>query len=134
MNKLDCTISKLVNMLVTMEGTLKSLRGTVLSEERTSSKRKSSWKKRTKSTKKQKKESKPKKDVPKKAEAKEKYFHCDAEGHWRKNCPLYLESLKIKKDDKPSEGILVIESNFMISSISNWVLDSGSSAYICTSM
>ena len=84
--------------------------------------------------KKQKKESKPKKDVPKKAEAKKKYFYCDAKGHWRRNCPLYLKSLKTKKGDKSSEGMLVIESNLMISSTSNWVLDSGSSAHICTSM
>ena len=49
--------------------------------------------------KKQKKESKLKKDVSKKAEAKKKYFHYDAESHWRRNYPLYLESLKIKKDD-----------------------------------
>ena len=81
MNKFDCTIPELVNMLVTMEETLKSSRKTVLAVEQTSSKRKSSWKKKTKSTKKQKKESKPKKDVLKKAEAKGKCFHYDAEGH-----------------------------------------------------
>ena len=76
-------------------------------EQASSSKRKSSWKKKNKSIKKQKKERKLKKDVPRKAEAKEKYFYCDANGHWRKKCPLYLESLKTKKDDKPSEGMLV---------------------------
>ena len=32
-NKLDCTISELVNMLVATEGTLKSLRGIVLAME-----------------------------------------------------------------------------------------------------
>ena len=81
MNKLDCIISELINMLVTTEGTLKSSRDSVLTVEWTSSKRKSSWKKKNKITKKQKKESKPKKDVPKKAEAKEKCFYYDAEGH-----------------------------------------------------
>ena len=81
MNKLDCTIPKLINMLVTMERTLKSSRDTVLTVELTSSKRKSSWKKKTKSAKKQKKERKPKKDIPKKVETKEKCFYYDAEGH-----------------------------------------------------
>ena len=90
--------------------------------------------KKTKSTEKQKKESKPKKEVSKKIEAKKKYFHYDAEGHWRRNCPLFLESLKIKKSDKPLEGMLVIKSNLMVSSTSSWVLDSDSSAHIYTSM
>ena len=43
--------------------------------------KKSSRKKKNKSAKKQKKESKLKKDVPKKAEAKRKYFHCDTDDH-----------------------------------------------------
>ena len=48
MNKFDCTMSELVNMLVTMEGTLKSSRGTILIVEWTSSKRKSTGKKKIK--------------------------------------------------------------------------------------
>ena len=135
MNKLDCIIPELVNMLVTTEGILKSSKDTVLVVEWTSLiKKKFDQKKKNKSTKKQKKESKPKKNVLKKAEAEEKYFHCDADDHWRRNCPLYLESLKTKKDDKPSEGMLVIESNLTVSSTSSWVLDSGLSAHICTLM
>ena len=68
---------------------------------------------------------------------KEKYFHYDADGHWRRNYPLYLKSLKSKKDDTPSKGMsnmLVIESNLMISFTCSWVLDSDSSTHICTSM
>ena len=61
--------------------------------------------KKSKFVKKQKKESKPKKDVSKKAEAKGKYFHYDTHGHWRRNCPLYLKSLKTKKGDKPEENM-----------------------------
>ena len=81
MNKLNYTIFELVNMLVIMEGTLKSSSDTILVMERTSFKRKSTEKKKIKSAKKQKKENRPKKEVSEKAEAKEKYFHCDAEGH-----------------------------------------------------
>ena len=73
------TIPELVNMLVTTEETLKSSKGTVLAVERTSlTRRKFGWKKKIKSAKKQKKESKSKKNISKKAEAKGKYFHCDA--------------------------------------------------------
>ena len=85
-------------MLVTIEGTLKYSWGTILAVKRSSSsKRKSGWKKKNKPTKKQKKDSKPKKDVLKKVAVKEKYFHCDADGYWRRNCPLYLESLKMQE-------------------------------------
>ena len=53
MNKLNCTISKLVNILVTTKGTLKSSRDTIFTVEWiSSSKRKSNWKKKSKSMKK----------------------------------------------------------------------------------
>ena len=81
MNKIDSTLSELLNMLVIAEGTLKDSRGMVLTMEQASSKRKSSFKKKKKPTKKQKNEAKPKKQVPKKADDKEKYFHCNVEGH-----------------------------------------------------
>ena len=114
MNKFDCTILELINMLVTMEGTLKSSRSTILAAERTSSSKwKSIGRKKVKSAKKQKRKSKLKKDGPKVAEAKEKYLHYHAKGHWKRNYPKYLESLKTKKGDKPSEGMLVIESNLI---------------------
>ena len=40
----------------------------------------------------------------------------------------------MNKKDGPFGGMLVIESNLTISSASNWVLDSSSSAHLCTSM
>ena len=50
MNKLDCIILELINMLVITEGTLKSSRDTILAIERTSSfKRKFIGKKKAKS-------------------------------------------------------------------------------------
>ena len=122
MNKLDCNLSKLINMLVTAESTLKSSRGPILAVEQAPSKRKSQGKKKNKPIKKQKKESKPKKDTRKKVIEKGKYFHCNSDSYWRRNYSLYLEILKTKKDGTPSEGIsnmLIIESNLMISSTFN---------------
>ena len=121
-NKLNYTLPELLNMLVSNEGILKSSRDSVFSIEQSSSKRKFTWKKK-KPAKKQKKENKQKKkDTPKKAKSsKEKYFHCNIDGHWKRNCPLYLESLKKQRQDAPSEGISihVIEYNLTVSSASS---------------
>ena len=80
----------------------------------------------------------PRKEVfKKKATEKEKYFHCNNDGHWKRNYPVYLVSLKNKKDGIPSEGmsdLLVIETNLMISFTFNWVIDSNSSAHLYTFM
>ena len=134
MSKLDCSLPKLVNMLVTAEGILKSLWGSILAVEQASSfRRKFSWKKKNNPVKKEKKEKRSKKDAPKKAADKEKYFHYNTDSHWKRNYLLYLKSLKIKKDDTPSEGMsrmLVIESNLMIFSTFDWVLYSDSHAHI----
>ena len=53
MNKFDCIIPELVNILITTEEILKSSRGTVLTVEQiSSSKKKSGWKKKSKPAKK----------------------------------------------------------------------------------
>ena len=81
-NKIDYTLSKLLNLLVTAEGTLKSLKRMVFAVEQTFSKRKSTVKKKNKkSTKKQKTMSGKKKKAPKEVNDKEKYFYCNFEGH-----------------------------------------------------
>ena len=40
----------------------------------------------------------------------------------------------MKKVEQPSEGMFIIESNLIVSSIFSWVLDSSSSIHIYTSM
>ena len=81
MHKMQCTLTELMNMLVTVELSLKSSKGSVLTVEQTSSKRKSFGKKK-KSAKKQKMDGKRKKMEPKKKAAeKKKCFHCNSDGH-----------------------------------------------------
>ena len=40
----------------------------------------------------------------------------------------------MKKDDRPSEDMLIIKSNLTVSSTSSWILNSSSSIHIYTSM
>ena len=46
-------------------------------------------------------------------------------------------TVKSRKKDRPSEGmseLFIIKTNLMVFSSSSWVLDSGSSAHLCTSI
>jgi len=58
-------------------------------------------------------------------------FYCNEDGHWKRNCKKYLASLK---NNKPSEGtILVLESVLTVSS-STWIFDLGASQNVCNSL
>ena len=132
MNKLDYTLPEWLNMLVIIEGTLKSSKRSVLSVEWASRpKRKSLGKKKlTKKLKKEKKEAPKSKFITNKG----KCFHCNVAEHWKRNCPTYLENLKKAKATGPSEGMLIFESKLTITSSFSWILDSDSSVHICTSI
>ena len=63
-------------------------------------------------------------------------FYCKGDGHWKRNCPKYLEDKKAGKivgRDKGIFDIHVIEL-FLTSARSNsWRFDTGSIAHICNS-
>ena len=59
-------------------------------------------------------------------QGKRKYFYCQGEGHWKKNYPKFLESLKIKGKGKLGEGKTfsnLFTSKCSKSSSNAWVLD-----------
>ena len=43
------------------------------------------------------------------------YFHCKEQGHWRRNCPLYLLELEAKKinNNVPHSNLHVLEANYV---------------------
>ena len=60
-------------------------------------------------------------------------FFCDEQGHWKRNCKLYLEDLKKKKSSEATtSGIYVIEVN--LSTSASWVLDIGCGSHICVNV
>ena len=60
-------------------------------------------------------------------------FFCNEQGHWKRNCKLYLEGLKKKKSSEvTTSGIYVIEVN--LSTFASWVLDTGCGSHICVNV
>ena len=63
-------------------------------------------------------------------------YYCKGEGHWKRNCPKYLEDKKSGKIVMKEKGIFDIHviDVYLTSARSNtWVFDTGSVANICNS-
>ena len=60
-------------------------------------------------------------------------FFCNEQGHWKRNCKLYLKDLKKKKSSEATtSGIYVIEVN--LSTSASWVLDTECELHICVNV
>ena len=142
MNKIECTLAELLNILVT---TQKALEGNNKGKEvaliTTSSgtKKKGNKKKKgkTRVVKPMGEIAKNKgKAIVREEQGKGKCFHCQGEGHWKRNCPKFLESLKTKEKGKQGEGKTfsnLFTSKCSTSSSNAWILDTGASSHICSS-
>ncbi|KAG8472690.1 hypothetical protein CXB51_034600 [Gossypium anomalum] len=60
-------------------------------------------------------------------------FHCGVTGHWKRNCPVYLQEIKkAKASETSTSGIYVVDIN--LPTTTSWVLDTGCGSHICTSV
>ena len=75
---------------------------------------------------------KGKKNNPKDKKPKGKCFHCGVEGHWKRNCKKYLSELKDKKKGK--YDLLVSEACLVEDDLSPWIVDSGATNHVCSSL
>ena len=86
---------------------------------------------------KSKQDLKEKKPNTKKNGAKQpkgKYFHCDVQGHSKRNCPKYLAKLAEKKHQNGKSDLHVLEAKLVEVNTSSWIIDSGATNYVCSSL
>ena len=135
MNEFDKTPTELLHMLRTYETNMKIAEPApiLMVGNKGKAKGKGKWKGKKKigSDSTPKPKSGPKQALkPKGGVAKGECHYCKKAGHWKRNCPTYLEDLKKMKAVQISgSGIYVIEVNLSIST--SWVFDTGCASHIC---
>ncbi|KAL4310403.1 hypothetical protein GQ457_01G021330 [Hibiscus cannabinus] len=109
MNEIDNTLPQLLGMLRTTEGNMeKNNSKSILIVHEANRNKRARSKDNGKSKPKEKDALKPKRGISK----DRKCFYCEKFGHWKRNCPFYLEEVKKAKANRASSsGINVIDVN-----------------------
>jgi hypothetical protein len=134
-------LNELCGILKTAEADIKKITsgGHVMAVQNKPSfmKKGTSWKKKGKA---KVENPKPNSNSQAKAEpaANGKCFHCDELGHWKRNCKVYLASLKKRGSKSTSKSgtleVYVMDILLADSSVNSWVFDTRSVAHISNSM
>ena len=126
MNESEKTLTQLHGMLVNAERNIpKEPKKEVLMVQKGKGFKKKGAGKKNKGKQVVKNSEKPKQTAKPKVAAESKCFYCEKIGHWKRNCPKYLED---KKSGASTSGIYVIEVN--LTSTSLWVFDTGCGSHI----
>ena len=133
MNKLNMTLSELLNMLKIVENHFRSNKANLplVDKKKKMAKDKSSKKNKKLNS----KGSNFKRKKVKKVFKDGTCFHCGKQGHWKKDCKSYLTIVKPDADGA-SKGLCMIQTSFSLSaSTSNsWVLNTACGSHIYKSL
>ena len=130
MHHMEKSIAELHGMLKNVETNIQKTNPMLMVQKGEGMKRKGKGK--GNKAKKGKGQSKPKDKKPKPPKEGVCFF-CNEQGHWKRNCKLYLEDLKKKKSSEATtSGIYVKEVN--LSTSASWVLDTRCGSHICVNV
>ena len=130
MHHMEKYIAELHGMLKNVETNIQKINPVLMVQKGEGMKRKGKGK--GNKAKKGKGQSKPKAKKPKLPKKGVCFFY-NKQGHWKRNCKLYLEDLKKKKSSEATtSGIYVIEVNLSTSTL--WVLDTRCGSHICVNV
>ena len=133
MNKLNTTLSKLLNMLKIVESHFKSDKANLLLVDKKKKMAKGKGSKKNKKLNPKGRNFKRKK--VRKVFKDDTCFHCDKQGHWKKDYKSYLASMK-PDTSATSKGFYMIQTIFLLSALTfnSWVLDTTYGSHICKSL
>ena len=135
LNKKDCTLAALMKDLQITKNILKKKNSTSLDSFKPNTKAKGKNNNNNKGSGSMRPE---KKNFKKSITGKGKSFHRNENGHWKRNCKVYLDfkrkEKEIKNNKQAKNNLLFVEVCVAINSTEAWIIDLGATHHVCNSM